>query len=163
RIWRVRREVPSSSATLRSRVTRPLVGPAVPAATAVSPQAAALLPWSSPSTLARAPQSPTLSSRTSKPSAAPPAPAGKWGDASAGGKGGDGWGGGIYNSNGATLVVTGSTITGNQALSGAGATDGQGVGGGVYLAAGGTATIKDSIITGNHASTSDDDVFGDFE
>jgi hypothetical protein len=68
-----------------------------------------------------------------------------------------------YNAAGVTLVVTGSTITGNQALGGTGATDGQGAGGGVYLVASGHATIRDTFNMGNRASTSDDDVFGDFD
>jgi hypothetical protein len=83
------------------------------------------------------------------------------GAASDGGNGGDGLGGGIYNGNEATLVVTGSTISGNQAVGGSGATDGQGIGGGFYLADGSKGSIStDTIIMGNHASTSDDDVFG---
>jgi hypothetical protein len=41
--------------------------------------------------------------------------------------------------------------------------DGQGIGGGAYLAAGGKA-CKDgtTVIRHNHASTSNDDVFGEF-
>jgi hypothetical protein len=76
-----------------------------------------------------------------------------------GANGGDGLGGGINNAAGATLVVTGSTITGNQALGGDGTTAGQGIGGGLYLADGRKVSVKDTTIKDNHASTSDDNVF----
>jgi hypothetical protein len=85
------------------------------------------------------------------------------GDGSAG-SGGNGLGGGIFVGQTAVLTVTGSTITGNEALGGTGAAsfhDGKGQGGGIFLATGADVCIDvATIITGNHASTSDDDVFG---
>jgi hypothetical protein len=68
----------------------------------------------------------------------------------------------------ATLTVTGSTITGNQASGGAagnGGSAGQGNGGGIYFVSGGTACLDAYTVIhifGNIASTSDDDIFGDF-
>jgi hypothetical protein len=85
--------------------------------------------------------------------------------------GGNGLGGGLYNDGSTTSgvssrTVTGSSITHNRADGGAGdggGSAGQGIGGGAYLAAGGSA-CKDAltVVADNHASTSDDDVFGDF-
>jgi hypothetical protein len=85
-----------------------------------------------------------------------------------GGSGGKGFGGGLYNDGPSTLTVTTSTITKNQATggaAGAGGTSGQGIGGGAYFASGGVvcldaATVAD--ILGNTASTSNNDVFGNF-
>jgi hypothetical protein len=66
----------------------------------------------------------------------------------------------------ATLTVTGSSITDNQATGGAGGargSGGQGVGGGLYLVRGGVACLDVvTIVRNKHASTSDDDVFGTF-
>jgi hypothetical protein len=68
----------------------------------------------------------------------------------------------------ATLTVTGSTINANQATGGAagsGGADGQGIGGGAYLATGGVACLdlySVAHIFGNTATTSNNDVFGDF-
>ena len=63
-------------------------------------------------------------------------------------------------------TVTASTITHNRAKGGKGhddSSDGQGIGGGVYLASGGSVCINwNTVIAHNHASTSNDDVFGDF-
>jgi hypothetical protein len=84
------------------------------------------------------------------------------------GLGGDGLGGGVYNDAQSTLEVRGSSITGNQASGGAagtGGSAGSGVGGGLYVEAGGSACLDEFTIDhifGNDASTSDDDVFGDF-
>jgi hypothetical protein len=93
------------------------------------------------------------------------------GEGEDGGNGGNGLGGGIYN-DGSTasgvslLTITGSTINENVAQGGkgdGGGNDGQGIGGGLYLAAGGSACIDvNTVIAHNHASTSNDDVFGDF-
>jgi hypothetical protein len=96
----------------------------------------------------------------------------------AGANGGNGFGGGIFNDGlsifpantgtPATLAITGSTISGNQAGGGApgsGGSAGQGIGGGVYLASGGVVCFDlfTSVhITANSASTSNNDVFGDF-
>jgi hypothetical protein len=96
----------------------------------------------------------------------------------AGASGGNGLGGGVFNDGlsiwplntgtPATLTITGSTVTGNDATGGAagsGGTAGLGEGGGLYLAPGGSACLDaftQSHVTGNHASTSDDDIFGDF-
>ena len=85
-----------------------------------------------------------------------------------GGNGGNGLGGGIYNDGPSTLEVRGSTITDNQAsggAGGAGGSAGSGVGGGVYFADGGSVCLDlftSLNIFGNFASTSDDDVFGDW-
>src|SRR5262249_21130450 len=91
----------------------------------------------------------------------------------AGGNGGNGLGGGIYN-DGRTdfgvsaLTVTGSTITLNDAVGGAGdhgGNDGQGIGGGLYLAGGGSVCLDAFSVfqvKHNHASTSNDDLFGEY-
>src|SRR5439155_7514559 len=53
----------------------------------------------------------------------------------AGGNGGEGWGGGIVNQNGASLSVTACMLADNQAVGGAGGTGGNGgtgFGGGIY-------------------------------
>ena len=87
-------------------------------------------------------------------------------------------GGGIFNdglsiasSNAgtpATLTVTGSTITANQADGGAAGTGGSaglGEGGGLYLTDGGVACLDvftSANVSGNTASTSNDDIFGIF-
>ncbi len=86
--------------------------------------------------------------------------------------GGVGSGGAIANLGGhnfnATLSVTHSTITDNRASGGAagdGGSAGSGIGGGLYLEAGGSVCLDAFTIAhlfGNHASTSDDDVFGNF-
>jgi hypothetical protein len=86
----------------------------------------------------------------------------------AGGNGGNGFGGGLYNDGTSTFTVTGSTITLNQATggaAGAGGSDGTGIGGGAYFAAGGVVCLDSFTQTHakeNRASTSDDDLFGDF-
>jgi hypothetical protein len=87
----------------------------------------------------------------------------------AGDHGGNGLGGGLYDqgnsSFGATsLTVTGSTVTGSSATGGGGSA-GQGIGGGVYFASGGGVCLDLFTclnITGNTASTSVNDVFGEF-
>ena len=85
-----------------------------------------------------------------------------------GSNGGNGLGGGIYNDGRSTLEVRGSTITDNQASGGAagdGGSAGSGIGGGLYLAPGGGACLDEFTIEqlfGNLASTSDDDLFGDY-
>jgi hypothetical protein len=90
------------------------------------------------------------------------------GAAAAFGNGGDGFGGGVYNDGRSTLEVRGSTITDNQAsggTAGAGGSAGSGIGGGLYLEAGGSVCLDEFTIAhlfGNDASTSDDDVFGDY-
>jgi hypothetical protein len=80
------------------------------------------------------------------------------------GNGGNGLGGGIFSDATAVLTVTGSTITGNDAIGGTGAagfSNGKGVGGGAYIAPGGSACEDDAtVIALNLASTSNDDVFG---
>jgi hypothetical protein len=88
------------------------------------------------------------------------------GHAGADGNGGDALGGGIYSWAVTNLTVDHSRLTNNQANGGLAddpANNGQGVGGGIYITTGGTAVIHMSVVEGNHASTSDDDVFGDFE
>jgi len=85
------------------------------------------------------------------------------------GNGGPGQGGGVFNAGPSpdgtsSLTLRSSDIVDNAASGGAagiGGSDGQGVGGGVYNA-GGTVRIHETEINHNHASTSDDDVFGDF-
>jgi hypothetical protein len=90
-----------------------------------------------------------------------------------GGNGGNGQGGGIWNgtpnpstNTPSTLNVRRSTIVGDRADGGAagvGGSDGQGAGGGIYIIPGGTVCVDQrSVIGGNEASTSDDDVFGEF-
>lgn len=73
-----------------------------------------------------------------------------------GGPGGSGYGGGAFNDETSRLALWSGTVTGNHANGDAG------VGGGVYNR--GTFTLDTlAVVTGNHASTSDDDVFGDFD
>jgi hypothetical protein len=90
------------------------------------------------------------------------------GTGAVGSSGGNGFGGGIYNDGRSTLEVRSSTITDNQAtggVAGVGGSAGSGVGGGLYLEPGGSACLDAATlaaILGNFASTSDDDVFGDF-
>jgi hypothetical protein len=90
-----------------------------------------------------------------------------------GGNGGNGFGGGVYNQGessfgSSSLTVTGSTVTGNTATGGAaggGGNTGQGIGGGCYFGPGGAVCLDPFTVAhlfGNHASTSDDDIFGDF-
>jgi hypothetical protein len=85
-----------------------------------------------------------------------------------GANGGNGFGGGIYNDGRSTLEVRGSTITNNQAIGAAAGDDGSagaGVGGGLYLELGGSVCLDAFTVAhlfGNEASTSDDEVFGDF-
>jgi hypothetical protein len=95
-----------------------------------------------------------------------------------GANGGNGLGGSIFNDGlsilpanfgtPATLTVSGNTITGNQATGGAaggGGSAGQGIGGGVYFATGGVVCLDSYTVTnifGNTASTSNNDIFGDF-
>ena len=68
----------------------------------------------------------------------------------------------------ATLTVTTSTITTNRATggaAGAGGNTGQGMGGGAYLANGGDVCLDAATLDalfGNLASTSNNDLFGDF-
>lgn len=81
------------------------------------------------------------------------------------GNGGNGFGGGLYISSTSSLCLTGSTVTGNQAQGGAGGSGGnggQGIGGGIYIDPAAMAAIVDSTVTGNHASTSNDDIFGNY-
>ncbi len=81
------------------------------------------------------------------------------GEGRAGGKGGDGLGGGLFNATGATLTVATSTITHNRARGGKGkhgGSDGQGIGGGVYDL--GIFSYPGTVIRKNHASTSNDDI-----
>jgi hypothetical protein len=95
------------------------------------------------------------------------------GEGEDGGNGGNGLGGGVYNDGStvfgvSSLTITGSTITHNEAKGGKaddGGSDGQGIGGGAYLASGGNVCFDVFTLThikGNKASTSNDDVFGDF-
>jgi hypothetical protein len=95
-----------------------------------------------------------------------------------GGNGGSGFGGGIFNDalsispdnfgTPSTLTVTGTIVTDNSAAGGApgsGGSAGQGIGGGLYLAADGMACLDSftqGLVQNNHASTSDNDIFGDF-
>jgi hypothetical protein len=90
----------------------------------------------------------------------------------AGASGGNGLGGGVFNDGlsvwpltagmPATLTITGSTITDNSAT-GIGGSAGQGIGGGVYFASGGVVCLDAlTVIVANTASTSNNDVFGDF-
>lgn len=82
--------------------------------------------------------------------------------------GGDGVGGGLFNDGRSNLDIRGSTITGNEAdggVAGYGGSPGVGIGGGLYLAPDGNVCLDPFTIAhlfGNHASTSDDDVFGDY-
>jgi hypothetical protein len=88
------------------------------------------------------------------------------GHAGAGGNGGAALGGGIYSWAATTLTVDHSRLTNNQANGGLAddpSNNGQGIGGGIYITPGSTATIHMSVVESNHASTSDDDVFGDFD
>ena len=96
----------------------------------------------------------------------------------AGANGGNGFGGGLFNDGPsvlsantgtpATLTVTESTVSGNQATGGAlgsGGHAGQGIGGGAYFASGGVVCLDaftQAHVKNNHASTSDDDLFGAF-
>jgi hypothetical protein len=89
-----------------------------------------------------------------------------WGGA--GGLGGDGRGGGVYNDTKETMTFTRSLIVGNRARGGQGqgGSDGQGIGGGVYFADGGIVCldwVTQTNLTGNTASTSDPDIFGAFK
>jgi len=65
-------------------------------------------------------------------------------------------------------MLTGSTISGNQAdggSAGTGGSAGLGEGGGLYLADGGVAcldTFTQAHTTNNHATTDHDDIFGSF-
>jgi hypothetical protein len=70
-----------------------------------------------------------------------------------------GRGGGIY-SDGATLTITNSTISGNSVSTG-GDTSGDSRGGGIY-SNGGTLTITNSTISGNTASVYDSELHTDF-
>jgi len=85
-----------------------------------------------------------------------------------GSNGGNGFGGAIYNDGQSTLEVRRSTITDNRASGGAagnGGSNGSGVGGGLYLDLCGSVCLDEFTIDhifGNHASTSDDDLFGDY-
>jgi hypothetical protein len=91
-----------------------------------------------------------------------------------GGRGGDGFGGGIYVAAG-TATLRNSVVTGNAALRGAGgqgyqdAPDGlpgQGVGGGIYIAATAQVNLDEftiAHITGNTASNSFPDIRGSYE
>src|SRR5262249_55625796 len=94
------------------------------------------------------------------------------GEGVAGGAGNE-LGGGIYTDGGtgfgvSALTVTGSTINFNEAIGGKGdhgGNDGQGIGGGIYLAAGGSVCLDAFTVAHakhNHASTSNDDIFGDY-
>ncbi len=93
------------------------------------------------------------------------------GHGGAGGNGGNAFGGAILMDGGfgeSRLTVLGSTITSNQAIggvAGAGGSAGLGIGGAAYFASGAIvyldAATVDAIF-GNFASTSDDDLFGDF-
>ena len=96
----------------------------------------------------------------------------------AGGNGGNGFGGAVYDDGlsiaqgnfgaPATLTIRGSTITANHATGGAAGTGGSaglGKGGGAYFAPGGIVCLDlftKKRISRNSASTSNDDVFGDF-
>jgi phospholipase/lecithinase/hemolysin len=87
------------------------------------------------------------------------------GDRLADGAGGDALGGGIYNGPASSLDLRQSILLGNTAQGGTGTSwsrNGKGLGGGVYLAAGGSALKQATWIVGNFASTSGNDVFGDF-
>jgi hypothetical protein len=85
----------------------------------------------------------------------------------AGRNGGNGFGGGVYNDAG-TVSIEHTRIIANQVLGGDGGdggTDGQGVGGGAYFGSDGSVCLDAATLAaifGNFASTSDDDVFGDF-
>jgi hypothetical protein len=91
-----------------------------------------------------------------------------------GGNGGDGFGGGIYAAANATVSLRGTTVTQNQATGGTGGSapkglpkgaDGVGRGGGLYLvptASAGLDAFTQANTGGNTASTSDNDIFGNF-
>ena len=79
------------------------------------------------------------------------------GDATNGGRGGDGFGGGAFNDGTSSLTLTNSLVTDNHANGGG--PDGQGIGGGVYNL-GALAVDVLTRVRKNHASTSDDDIFG---
>jgi hypothetical protein len=86
------------------------------------------------------------------------------GNQTLGGPGGNGLGGGLYiNRN--TACVEKARVTGNSATGGSGGPggqDGQGIGGGVHIVAGSTVGLPHTQVTNNIASTSHDDIFGDF-
>src|SRR5262245_47440848 len=93
------------------------------------------------------------------------------GDGGTGGNGGDGFGGAIdvrAREGHSSLKLQGSTITDNRAtggVAGSGGGAGLGIGGGAYFEAGSIACLDLATLAaifGNDASTSDDDVFGDF-
>jgi hypothetical protein len=90
------------------------------------------------------------------------------GAGSVGTDGNNGFGGGVYNDGQSTVTILSSVMASNQAIGGSagmGGSVGQGVGGGVYFASGGTDCLDlftSMNITGNTASTSNDDLFGDF-
>lgn len=88
--------------------------------------------------------------------------------ASGGGGGGAGLGGGIFN-NGGTVTIENTTITLNEVGGGNGGggywysvtSPGQGVGGGMFNYSGGVS-IKNTIVAGNSSTTSDSDLYGNF-
>jgi hypothetical protein len=72
--------------------------------------------------------------------------------------GGDGQGGGVFNSG--TAAFSGVLITLNSAIGGSGG--GQGTGGGLYIAAGTVTLSKTTKVVGNFASTSSDNIYGPY-
>ncbi|MGP0065667.1 MAG: beta strand repeat-containing protein [Isosphaeraceae bacterium] len=75
-----------------------------------------------------------------------------------GANGGDGEGGGVYNSG--TAAFSGALIALNAAIGGSGG--GQGVGGGLYIAAGTVTLSNKTKVVGNFATTSSDNIYGPY-
>src|SRR6185369_11819053 len=66
--------------------------------------------------------------------------------------GADGLGGGLANSFGSAVTVSGCTLNNNLALGGNGAGGGDGLGGGVYNGAASSLRLERSTVTKNHAN-----------
>jgi hypothetical protein len=81
------------------------------------------------------------------------------GPAGSGASAGNGLGGGLFVGGG-TAEVDHTWVIANQARGGA---SGEGIGGGVYIDASASVRLASStLVTHNHASTSNDDIFGDY-
>ena len=81
------------------------------------------------------------------------------GNSAIGGQGGgDGEGGGVFNSGtGANVALTGVLVSLNSAVGGSGG--GKGYCGGLYIAAGVISMLTDTEVVGNFASTAGNDIY----
>jgi hypothetical protein len=79
--------------------------------------------------------------------------------AQGGSGGGNGLGGGVYI-DGTTATFTDTMIVSNTANGGSGG--GQGIGGGLYINSGAVSLKGKTKVVGNHASTSNNDIFGNY-